>query len=582
MSTHINKMRWVLNTPPITINRQEVELKPIKRLILVALIGILLPISLLAENPAAGDATLQFPPSDNREVAQEAIAVASDATIATTPLGQVRGQRRGDVVMWRGIPYAKPPVGRLRFKAPVPVEPWTGILDAAAFGNAAPQPSQSSKFTGEGAAQSEDCLTLNIWARAGAKNRPVMVWYHGGAYMSGESSLSMYDGNELAQSGDVVAVTVNYRLGALGCLHFADLAKAAGIAEGFTDNPGLRDQVAALAWIHGNIAAFGGNPSNVTIFGESAGGSSVITLLCTPSAKGLFHRVIAQSPAPSCIYGRETGTFYAKKFLALLGLKPEEICRLQDLPVDQLVSATQRLMDWNALNRPGSVPFGPTTETETMPLDPLSAAISGSTANVPLIIGTNRDEATLFEDKDPPIVPVTPELFNRMLDITNEEKKGSILSAYPDYPSHCSVIEAATDAIFRQPSIQFADAYSRHAPTFLYRFDYVAPLPCLLRMGATHGSEIVYVFHTYSSRTGRLLTLFASSGKKRIIGEAMQSSWISFALSGDPNPAGSEGEFWPAYEAKHRATRIFGPRMMTLSDPDQKRREAWQGVTLYR
>jgi para-nitrobenzyl esterase len=558
-------------------------LKPVKKLILVALIGILLPMHLWAENPAAGDTSLKVQPNSDSRMAQGAMADASDAAIATTPLGKVRGQLCGEVVAWRGIPYAQPPTGRLRFKAPVPVQPWAGILDAKSFGPAAPQPPlSSSRFTGEGAKQSENCLTLNIWARAGVKNRPVMVWYHGGAYMSGESSLSMYDGKELAQSGTVVVVTLNYRLGALGCMHFADLAKEAGISEDFTDNPALRDQLAALEWIHGNISAFGGDPGNVTIFGESAGGSSVIALLCTPGARGLFHRAIAQSPAPSSIYGRETGTFYAKKLLELLGLKPDEIGRLRDLPVDQLVSATKKLMDWNAINRPGSVPYGPTYGTDALPLDPLSAANSGSTAGVPLILGTNRDEATLFEDGDPPILPVTPFLINRMLDITNAEKKSRILSAYADFPSHSSAIEAATDAIFRQPTSQFADAYSQHAPTFTYLFDYVAPLSCLLRMGATHGSEIVHVFHTYSSRAGRLLSLFASSGKKRMIGEAMQSSWISFALNGDPNPAGSEGEFWPAFDTKHRATRIFGQTMMTLSDPEQKRREAWQGVTLYR
>ena len=179
-----------------------------------------------------------------------------------------------------------------------------------------------------------------------------MVWYHGGAYMSGESSLGLYNGERLAKERDVVVVTVNYRLGALGFLYFSDLAKAAGLADDFIDNPGMRDQIAALKWIHDNISAFGGDPGNVTIFGESAGGSTIITLLCAPAAKGLFHRAITESGAPSCIYGRETGSLYAAKFLELLGLKPEDVGKLRDMPVEKLAGATEKIMDWNAINRP--------------------------------------------------------------------------------------------------------------------------------------------------------------------------------------------------------------------------------------
>jgi para-nitrobenzyl esterase len=400
--------------------------------------------------------------------------------------------------------------------------------------------------------------------------------------MSGESSLSLYNGRRLAMTGEVVVVSLNYRLGALGFLHFAELAKAAGIADEFCDNPGLRDQVAALKWINENISAFGGDPGNVTIFGESAGGSSVISLICAPDAKGLFHRVIAQSPAPSCIYGTKTGTFYAKKYLELLGLKPKEVGKLMDLPADTLARATQQLLDWNAAQLPGSVPFGPTTGTPSMPLDPLAAAANGATANVPLIIGTNHDEATLFENGDPPIVPATPALINKMLDITNPDKKSLILSAYPGYPSRKTALEAATDIIFQQPSIQFAEVYLKHAPVWMYRYDYVPPLPCMLRMGSTHGSEIVHVFHTYDTMPGFLLTLFSAPGTKKRLGGQIQQAWINFAIYGNPNGKPANDISWPAYETTHRSTHIFGSKKITLDDPDKIRREAWEGVTTYR
>lgn len=507
----------------------------------------------------------------------------SDPATAVTSLGSVRGKISGDVVSWLGIRYAEPPVGKLRFKAPVPVQPWEGVYDATKFGFAAAQPPPSStEFTGKGEEKSEDCLFLNIWAKKGATNRPVMVWYHGGAYMSGESSLGMYSGERLAKERDVVVVTVNYRLGALGFLYFSDLAKDAGLDDDFTDNPGMRDQIEALKWIHENISAFGGDPGNVTIFGESAGGSTVISLLCSPPAKGLFQRAIVQSGAPTCIYGRETGTFYAKKYLELLGLKPEEVGRLKDMPLDDLVKATENILDWNALDRPGSIPFGPTTGTGIMPLDPLSAAAAGETACVPLIIGTNHDEATLFRG-DAPIVPTTPYLINRMLDNTNADKKDRILSAYPGFPSHESVIEAATDALFLQPSIQFAEEYSKHAPVWFYRFDYKPPMARLLGFDATHGSEIVHVFHTYNTLAGRLITLFACPGPRKRVGNAMQTGWVNFAAYGDPNGQRTSDREWPAYDTAHRTTRIFGSKkIMTIDDPDKERRETWKGVTLYK
>lgn len=563
-------------------------MKTIKELILVVLIGILLPGPLWAEghhaaaDTAAPAVLVQTPAEESQMRSPETTAPEADGTIASTSLGQVRGRKIGNVVVWRGVPYAQPPVGALRFAAPVPVQPWTGVRDALAFGPTAPQPRlAAARYTGKEANQSEDCLYLNIWARPGTANRPVMVWIHGGAYMSGAGSEVLYDGTHLAETGNVVVVTINYRLGALGCMHFTDLARAAGITEGFVDNPALRDQVAALAWVHDNITAFGGDPGKVTIFGESAGGSSVIALLCTPSAKGLFQRAIAQSPAPAHIYGRATGTAYAKQLLNLLGLSPGEVGRLRELPAADLMRATRTLMDLNAVNQPGSIPFGPTWGTETLPLDPLSAAANGATARVPLIIGTNRDEATLFELIDPPILPITSQLFNRMLDLTNADKKERILSAYPAYPSRRGVIEAATDAVFRQPTMQFADAYSRHAPTWAYRFDYVAPLPGLMGMGATHCAEIVHVFHTYRSPIGRIMSMFAAPGTKRRLGDAMQSSWLAFAATGDPNGSAASDAPWPVYETPQRPTRIFGTELSTVTDPDPQRRETWQGVTTY-
>ncbi|HEY9162675.1 MAG TPA: carboxylesterase/lipase family protein [Desulfomonilia bacterium] len=558
-------------------------MRSIKVVFLVFFISTLSQVCLFAESLQTGVNPTGAISTEEVQAGQPSTAVTPDPATVATPLGLVRGKISGDVVCWLGIRYAEPPVGALRFKAPVPVKPWDGIYDATKFGFAAPQPPPSStEFTGKGEKKSEDCLFLNIWAKKGVTNRPVMVWYHGGAYMSGESSLGLYNGERLAKERNVVLVTVNYRLGSLGFLYFSDLARDAGLADDFTDNPGMRDQIEALRWIHDNIASFGGDPGNVTIFGESAGGSTVISLLCAPAAKGLIHRVIAESAAPSCIYGRETGTFYAKKYLEILGLKPEDVGRLKDIQADNLADANRKILDWNAFDRPGSIPFGPTAETVTMPLDPLSAAAAGATACVPLIIGTNHDEATLFRG-DIPIVPTTPFLINRMLDNTNPDKKERILRAYPGFPSHDSVIKTATDAFFLQPSIQFAEEYGKHAPVWFYRFDYKPPMTRLLGFNATHGSEIVHVFHTYNTLAGRLITLFACPGDRRNVGNSMQSEWVNFAEYGDPNGPGTNDKVWPAYDTTCRTTRIFGmKKITTIDDPDRERREAWQGVKLYK
>jgi para-nitrobenzyl esterase len=509
----------------------------------------------------------------------------SDQMIVHTSAGDLRGGRDSNgVAVWRGVAYAQQPVGELRFRAPQPVPAWTGVRAATRFGPVPPQVIGPllTDTGGDQAPPDEGCLYLNVWspARADASGRPVMVFIPGGAYVSGAGSFPLYDGKYLAEQGDVVVVTVNYRVGALGWLHFADLATANGNGENFDTNLGLRDHVAALEWVRDNIAAFGGDPGNVTIFGESAGGTSVLTLLTVPSAAGLFHRAIAQSPAVTAAYSRESGTRNAIRFLRVVGLSHTELSQLRTMPVALLAEATKKLLDLNAVDEPGSLPYGPVPDDDLLPMLPLDAVRAGKSAGVPLLIGTNRDESTLFARDKPSLLPTSSTLLERMFTLNDPASRQRVVAAYPGYPHRTATLAMATDWSFQVPSVWFADAYSQTAPTWMYRFDYVAPVLRATRSGATHGSEIIHVMHTYSTRIGKLLSAGAPKRVTVPMGERMQSAWVSMARDGSPGRPG--GTPWPAYDDDLRLTRIFDRQDSVQADPARIARLAWNGFTGYR
>ena len=278
---------------------------------------------------------------------------------------------------WKGIRYAAPPLGDLRFRAPEPPERWTEVADATKFGTACPQPGLPNIPIDLGAEQGEDCLTLNIWAPSGTEPgdaKPVMVWLHGGAYILGSASQPLYNGRRLAAGGDAVVVTLNYRLGALG---FLDLSSFNGPGRRFDSNIGLRDALAALHWVRDNIAAFGGDPNRVTLFGESAGAGIVTTLLATPSAKGLFVGAIAQSSPATSVYDRGRARRVAERILDLLAIGPSEVNRLRELPTPALVSASQRIFNEVPMRNPGTLAFVPIVDGELLPDYPVKVAREG-------------------------------------------------------------------------------------------------------------------------------------------------------------------------------------------------------------
>ena len=313
-------------------------------------------------------------------------------TAVTTTRGTLAGTEEGGLHIFRGIPYAAPPVGELRWRAPQPAEAWPGVRDASSFGPAAWQAPRrtddDSPFVGMFGAQalemSEDCLTLTVWTPGLDGARPVMVWIHGGAFRTGTGSSAMYDSSQLAARGDVVVVTINYRLGALGYLY----------CDGLDTNVGSRDQVAALEWVRDEIASFGGDPTQVTIFGESAGGKSVETLLAMPAARGLFHRAIMQSTYdPDMAPGAVSET--AADLLEQLRVSPDPE-ELRSLDAEAVIAAQTALQLAAAEGQRPMRGTNPVVDSVSVARHPLEAVAAGELADIPMLIGTNLDEAKLF------------------------------------------------------------------------------------------------------------------------------------------------------------------------------------------
>jgi para-nitrobenzyl esterase len=464
---------------------------------------------------------------------------------AETRSGRLRGSERGGVLAFRGIPYAAAPVGRLRLRPPELPAPWAGVRDARASGPGAPQPGSTlggafTRIAGP-AATCEDCLTLDVVTPGLAGRRPVLVWIHGGAFVMGAGSALVYGGERLARRGDVVVVTLNYRLGALGFLVLGDVAPGAG----FAANLGLRDQIAALAWVRDNIAAFGGDPDNVTVFGESAGAMSVGALLGAPSARGLFARAIAQSGAADHCSTREQAARVAQTFLDALGLAPGEAGKLAELPVDALLAAQRETMMRLALALPG-LPFQPAVDGDVLPAPPLEAVAAGGARGVPLLLGTNRDEWNLFLLGDAKAraldEPGLRRRFERWLPPDAAERAhGLYREALPHASPRARWGAYQTHRVFLAPAERLAAAQGAHAPTWSYLFSWSPPL-VRRRIGACHALEVPLVFGTFRHPLLRGLYL----GGARAAAAEIERAWLAFAREGRPGPGGD----WPPAPAR--------------------------------
>ena len=506
------------------------------------------------------------------------VRYAAMTTVETT-LGTVAGLVRDDIHVFKGIPYAAPPVGLLRFRPPQPAAPWTGTRDAAQYGPVAPQTASpmEAMFGGPQPQQSEaDCLTLNVFTPApdGAR-RPVMVWIHGGAFVTGSGSTPWYDGTSFARNGDVVVVTINYRLGALGFLHLDELSESfAGSGSG---NVGILDQVAALEWVRDNAEAFGGDPNNVTAFGESAGAMSVGTLLGLPAAKGLFVKAIPQSGAAHHARPVDTATDMARRFLAEAGLTADAdgVAKLQELPLDALIDAQATLLPKTAAS--GGLAFAPVVDGIVLPEAPIDAIGGGSAADVAVLIGTTRDEMKLFGMMDPSLNDLDDaRMLRRAAAFLNDEKKAAgLINAYkaarPGTPPAELWGAMSTDQVFRIPAVRLAERQSALGNSvYMYRFDWATPVFGGV-LGACHALEIPFVFDNLGAAGSEMFTGPASDEMKAMA-RTMHTAWHTFARTGNP------GDGWPRYEASSRNVMRFDLQSEVVADPDSAEREAWEGL----
>lgn len=481
------------------------------------------------------------------------------------------------MVVFRGVPYAQAPIGSLRLRPPEPPGVWSGVVDATRFGPSAlqsPPPGAVAVPALAVGGQDEDCLTLNVVTPAadGAR-RPVLVWIHGGGFDWGSGAQAVYGGERLAARGDVVVVSFNYRLGSLGFLPLAALGAPLRSAS----NVGLLDQVAALVWVRENISVFGGDPDDVTLFGESAGAISIACLLAMPSASGLFHKAILQSGSLQPLHEAETAETVVRELLGELWLAPSEADDLAHVPPQSLLLAQTRVAQ-RLRTSPEWLTYRPFVDGTVLPRDPFDAIQAGVARGVPLLLGTNRDECRPLAMLDPRLRPANEAALHARVRVLAPRpvEAERVVAAYrraasggADLVALAAAIE--TDVHFRLPAIRLAEAQARHERrTFMYRFDW--PSPALGgALGACHGLEVPFVFgRTDAPGLGGLV---GDGEAARALADSMMDAWIAFARSGDPSCAAVG--MWPAYDAALRATMRLAPDCALAHDPGGIERRAW-------
>lgn len=493
-----------------------------------------------------------------------------DAVVKTRH-GEVRGSVVEGVHTFKGIPYAAPPFGTRRFRPPQPVEPWSGVRDTLTYGPTVLKPPYFPPFDAllpEPAIPGEDCLNLNIWSPdLGQAQLPVMVWIHGGAFANGSGAIDMYDGSHFARDG-VVCVTINYRLGIDGFLYLGD----------GNDNLGLLDQLAALQWVQENIAAFGGDPGNVTIFGESAGGMSVGTLLSMPQAVGLFRRAIAQSGAGHHVISSETALNITRYLAKKLGVEPTRAA-IAAVPVNQLLQAQVELSG-DVFNNPNPalwgevaanlMPFEPVIDGDILSARPIDRIRAGAGANADVMVGTNAEEQRLFLVPNGVIGHITEEAVAGTATAYGLSAE-TALATYRAARSNASpgdlLVAIITDWFYRIPAIRLAEAHTKSpSATYMYEFAWRSP-QFDGQLGACHSIEIAFAFDNLDKDGLEPVT---GANPPQQIADTMHAAWVAFATTGDPG--------WPQYDLTRRATMRFDTTSEVVDDPRSAERMLWEGL----
>ncbi|WP_189252874.1 carboxylesterase/lipase family protein [Lentzea flava] len=472
--------------------------------------------------------------------------------------GMVRGAMESGVAVFRGIPFAAPPVGALRFAAPHPAPEWEGVREALAFGPPPPQPGIFGMD--RMGAVGDDWLTVNVWSPDITADLPVMVWIQGGAYVFGTSGLPEYDGTRLTEDG-VVVVTFNYRVGIEGFAH----------VEGAPPNRGLLDQVAALEWVRDNISAFGGDPGRVTIFGQSAGGGSVAALLAMPRAAGLFHRAIACS-VPGPFFTPELAADVAAACAAELGLLPAELSTVEPellaTVCDEILAKIGQFTGRWGQAAHKQVPFAPVVDGEILPVTPWEAVAAGAAKDVELIVGHTRHEQRILTMIDGMLGEVTEEHAATALDVFAPGRDGArrYRESFPDAGPDELYELVCSDWLFRMPSLRLAEAQvAAGGKAHVYVLAWPAPGMGGV-LGACHGLDVPLMFGNLDRGQPAML-IGDVTPEAQALSDRLRGAWTAFATSGDPG--------WPAYSAD-RLTRVFDVEDQVTAYPEEESRRIWQ------
>ena len=487
----------------------------------------------------------------------------------TTAGGSVRGRWENDVAVFRGMPYAQPPVGPLRFAAPQPAAGWSGVRPAYAFGPPPPQEPGGPALAAGPRPDGDDWLTVNVWTPQPdpAARRPVLVWIYGGAYKFGSADDPGYDGARLAHDGDQIVVTFNHRVGIEGFAHI----------DGAPANRGLLDQVAALEWVHDNIAAFGGDPDRVTVVGESAGAGCIAALLAMPRARGLFRRAITQS-VPGTYFSTELATDIARVIAGELGLRPTvaDLARVDPRVLPDAGGAVSGRMT-QYVDRWGPValtptPFSPVVDGDVLPDTPWSALAGGSGRDVELIAGHNRDEYRLFLALAGMLGPIPPEQVAGALRLCGPgpDPEAGYRAAYPDASDERLFELVQSDWMFRMPSLHLAQAQIEGGGR-AYAYQLILSAPGFGGMlGACHGLDVPLTFGVYAG-FGEMLTGPAPTPEVEATSAAIRSAWARFAATGEPG--------WPVYGPEQRLVLLLDAQPHTATYPEEASRILWQDHT---